>query len=138
MYTSKSQSEFLLEQGILENSADMVCFAGKSKTDPYKNWNPVPITGEARKKMATADYIPVWSETALFNLLPLRISGNDLHIMKKVIPGRGVMTCVGYFNPETAMLVHGFLNTSLIDALVGAVKAFICGEHNFAEYDYGG
>jgi hypothetical protein len=137
MFTNKEQSESLVKQGLLKESADLVCFAGKDKEDPYKEWVPVPITDKVKEKMKKAEHLPVWSDSALFNLLPMKISGNELHAVKKVIPGRGLMTCVGYFNPEDGRIVSGHIQTKFTDALVSAVKSFVCGDHDFGEYDYG-
>lgn len=131
MYTSKEESELLLGC-IKPESCDMVCFAGKSKKDPYKNWNPVQKPSvEEDSRISAYDskvWMPAWSETRLFDLLPHLISDPErntvyeLHITRKEFPGKGKFACVGYYDVNTGSLNRGFMSDNLTNALVHAVQ----------------
>lgn len=146
MYTNKEQTEKLLAAGIVKDSCDMVVFAGRSKTDPFKDWTPVPklpiIEKDAKKKVFTLmekNWMPVWSDESLFDLLPTIINDPpnnkqyELHIIKRTIKGRGLFNCVGYFDSETGKPWRAFMNMSLTAALCGAVSEILCSE----EYEPG-
>ena len=104
MYTNKEQSEKLIAAGIERDSCDMVVFAGKSKKEPYKNWKPEP---KPNKIDAGKDWMPVWSDDVLFDMLPniIKDPKNNtkygLNIMKRNITGIGAFKSVGYFDVET-------------------------------------
>ena len=144
MYTSKEQTELLLSSGIVPDSCDMVVFAGKSKTDPYKDWIAEPkiniIEKEANKKvkkisaLEAKEWMPVWSDEALFDMLPTVINNPDadteyeLHVLKRTVKGRGLFMCVGYFDVATGKPWQAFMHQSLTHALCSAVVEFLCSD----------
>lgn len=141
MYTNKEQTEKLLAAGIEKDSCDMVVFAGRSKTDPYKDWDAVPkcpiIEKDAKKKstpvLVAKEWMPVWSDEALFNLLPTIIDEPgegrqyELRILKRTVTGRGLYSCVSYLDEEGRPW-RAFMHRSLTQALCNAVCDILCSD----------
>lgn len=151
MYTTIKQTEQLIDFGISVDSADMMVIAGRGK-DPFANWNPIAKTPENCKKYLGKDFMPVWSDEALINLLPREIidpntvaddhlTGEkvnlryDLNIKKRIIPGRGKFNFVSYNDPTGGPTHAAFLSASLTEALVLMAVEIMCNrEKNLANY----
>jgi hypothetical protein len=144
MYTSREQSKYLIDAGIDPKSADMMVVAGRGK-DPFKAWNPISKSIENCRKYEGKDYMPVWSDEALIDMLPREITnpkvmthdeitGKDinlryeLNIKKRIIPGRGKFNLVCYTDPtDGSMCVDmAYLSPKLTDALIIAVVEILC------------
>ena len=142
MYTNKEQTDRLLFVGLLPDSCDMVVLAGRSKKDPYKDWIARPklqVIKEASKKndkdaLEGKNWMPVWSEYCLIDLLPHYIKDPkegkvyELHIVKRMIPGRGMYKCVSYFDNSTGTVWRSFMHPTLIRALCSAVCEILCSD----------
>lgn len=142
MYTSREQTKHLIDSGIDPKSADMMVVASRGK-DPFKAWNPIPKSIENCKKYEGKDYMPVWSDEALIDILPReiinpdvtvddRISGKEinlryeLNIKKRIIPGRGKFNLVCYTDPTGGPMHVAYLSPSLTDALVLMTVEVMC------------
>lgn len=154
MYTSRQQTEQLLDAGFDFDSSDMMVVAGRGK-DPFKEWNPIPKTTENCKKYEGKDMMPAWSDEALSILLPINIkdpntmvtdgiSGEDIplrfefSIKKRIIPGRGKFFFVSY-SDSTGMHAPyaAYLSRSLTQALVDMVIEIMCKqEKNIINYEW--
>lgn len=134
MYTTRKQTEHLIDSGIDPKSADMMVIAGRGK-DPFKVWNPISKSIENCRKYEGKDYMPVWSDEALIDILPRevidpdtviddRLTGEeislryDLNIKKRIIPGRGKFNLVSYNDPTGGPMHVAYLSPSLTEALV--------------------
>lgn len=146
MYTTKEQVEELLANNIIADGADMVCFAGKSKKDPYKKWNPVSKIEQIEKESALPKeqrkldsydpkvWMPAWSEDGLFKLLPRVILDPDtnneyeLYVTRKEVPGLGMYVCVSYNNTKNGTIYRAFMHQNMTEALCRAIIAIICSD----------
>lgn len=137
MYTNKEQSEKLLAAGIERDSCDMAVFAGRSKTDPYKNWKPEPKQDNTKK-----EWMPVWSDDALLDMLPNIINDpeNDtrykLNVNKVAISGLGIFKNVSYINMSTGKPWRAFMNKYLTQALCNAVREILCGSYEIGNFSW--
>lgn len=151
MYTSRKQTEHLIDSGINPESADMMVIAGRGK-DPFANWNPIAKTPENCKKYLGKDFMPAWSDEALINILPREVidpdrvvddhfTGEevniryDLNIKKRIIPGRGKFNLVSYNDPTGGPMHAAYLSPSLTEALVLMTVEMMCNrEKNLTNY----
>lgn len=142
MYTSRKQTEHLIDSGIDIESADMMVVAGRGK-DPFANWNPIAKSTNNCKKYLGKDFMPAWSDEALINILPREIinpditvddklSGKEINlrydftIKKRIITEKGKFNLVCYTDPTGGPMYIAYLSPSLTEALVLMIVEVMC------------